>query len=119
MPCTGIDVAAEANTSGKRSWDAVNKQSHIPNCEGIPRIPDRHADTVRTTRSYSRKRDDIAVDVYTVKSVPRIGRKRHSGQGRIVERPRIFEIPEYRQVFVAQVAGERAVINLTVSRRQR
>src|SRR5262249_49860841 len=66
-------------------------------------------------RSYSRKRRAVN----TVKSVEWIRRKWHSGQRRIEIGARIFEVAKYRQVFVAQIPGERTVINLTVSRRQR
>ena len=48
-----------------------------------------------------------------------IGRKWHSCQRRIEIRARIFKVAKYCQVLVANVAGERAVVHLTVSRRQR
>src|SRR6266404_9930885 len=48
-PWAGIVDAAEPDAGSKRSWDSVNKQSHIPDCEGIKRIRDRHTDAGRTT----------------------------------------------------------------------
>src|SRR5439155_9234171 len=45
--------------------------------------------------------------------------KRYCCQRCIEERPRNFEIGKYGQVFVAQIAGERAVERLAVRRRQR
>src|SRR6476620_3362028 len=110
-PDAGIDVAAEPNPSSQRSRHSVNIQSHIPDCEGIKRIRDRHTDAVRATRPYSRK--------ISSRNVEWIGCKWHCGQVRTVIRARIFKVAKYCQVLVAYVAHERAVIHLTVRRRQR
>src|SRR4029077_20934409 len=110
VPWTGIVQAAEPNTSGQRNRRSVNNQSRVPNCEGIERILDWDTDAERATRPYGRKRSS--------RNVEWIGRKWHSGQGCIEKRARIFEVGKHRQVLIAQVARERTVVHLTVSRRQ-
>src|SRR5882724_6263743 len=97
--------ATKSNASSHWHWYSVNNQSRVANCEGIKRIRDWHADAGRTEKIVSASR------------VEWIGRKWHCCQRRIEIRPRIFEVGKYCQVFVAQVAGERAVVHLTVCRR--
>src|SRR6266446_6606448 len=114
-PRAGIIEAAEANPGGYRNRRPVYNNSRVPDCEGVKRVRDRHTDAVRATRPYSRKRRTV----YTGNSVEWIGRKWHSSQRRIEKRACIFEVGKHREVFVAQVARERSVVHLTVSRRQR
>src|SRR5215471_2896572 len=78
-PWAGIVEAAEPDAGGDRNRRSVNNDSGIANCERIERVRDRHADTERTTRPYSRKRRTVN----TGNSVEWIGRKWHSGQRRI------------------------------------
>src|SRR6266436_2389778 len=54
-----------------------------------------------------------------VRDRERIRHKRNSCEGCIEKRTRIFKVSKYHQVFVAEVARERAVEALTISRRQR
>src|SRR5438552_2927945 len=75
--------------------------------ERIKRILDWHADA-GGAKSYGSSR-----------SLKWIRRKRNSGQRCIEKRSRNFEIGKYGQVFVAQVAGERAVERLAIRRRKR
>src|SRR6266576_3976096 len=99
--------AAKPNTSSHRDWRPVNDQSRVANCEGIKRILDWHTNSCGAKERVSARRMEW------------IGRKWHCRQRRIEIRPRIFEVGKYCQVLVAQVAGERAVVHLTVCRRQR
>src|SRR5438034_257401 len=78
--------------------------------ERIKRILDWHTDAERACRPYGRK--------ISSRNVEWIGGKWHSGRRRIKIRARIFEVGKHCQVFVAQVACERTVVHLTVSRRQ-
>src|ERR1700752_111914 len=75
-PYAGVIEATEANPGGQRNWRSVNNQSHIPDCEGIKRIRDRHTDAVGTARPYRIKRSS--------RNVEWIGRKLHRGQVRAV-----------------------------------
>src|SRR5882724_4450542 len=99
----GIIGAAEPNTSSHRNWHAVNNKSCVPDCERIKRIRNWHTDTGGTKESVSGR------------CVEWIRRKRHCRQRRIEERARIFEVGKHRQVLVAQIAGERAVVHLAIS----
>src|SRR6478736_6388989 len=110
-PYAGIIDTAEPNPGGQGSRHSVNIQSHIPDCEGIKRIHDRHTDAVRATRPYRRK--------ISSRNVEWIGCKWNGGQVRTVIRARIFKVAKYCQVLVAYVARERAVVHLTVRRGQR
>src|SRR6266496_1589451 len=112
---TGIVNTTEPHTGRYREttggilWSRRKeiRNGRICNGERIKRIRDRHTDAIR-----AKERASESV-------LERIRRKRHSRQGRIEKRARIFEIRKYRQVFVTQVAGERAVVHLAVTRRQR
>src|SRR5262249_46063504 len=115
VPYTGVVDAAEPNPSRHRNGRSVNNQCCVSNCEGIKRILDRHTDAEGTAGPYRWKRRTVD----TVKSVEWVRRKWHRGQRRIEVRARIFKVGKYGQVLVAQVAGERAVVHLSVSRRQR
>src|SRR5438094_5692376 len=103
----GVVNATKPNTSSHRDWDSVNNQSRISHCERIKRILDWHADAGRA-KAYGSSR-----------SFKRIRRKRNSGQRCIEKRSRNFEIGKYGQVFVTQIAGERAVDRLAVGRWKR
>src|SRR6266436_1429750 len=114
-PWARIVKAAEPDPGGDRNRISVNNNSGVPNCERIKCILDWHTDAERTTGPYGRKRRTVN----TGNSVEWIGRKWHSGQRRIEKRACIFEVGKHREVFIAQVARERSVVHLTVSRRQR
>src|SRR5437660_9107612 len=103
----GVINATKPDASSHRDWDSVDSQSRIPYGERIKRILDWHADA-GGAKAYGGSR-----------SVKWIRRKRNSRQRCIEKRSRNFEIGKYGQVFVAQVAGERAVERLTVRRRKR
>ena len=109
MPWTGVIDASEPNTGGHRQTRPIRKEiwnRRICQGERIPRIADWHADP-------SRAECDACARL-----LERIGRKRHSCQRGIKERPRDFEIGKHRQVFVAQIARKRAIEVLPVCRRQ-
>src|SRR5882724_1404555 len=105
-PWTGVVEAAKADPRGHWDWYAINHQSVIPDCEGIERILDWHTNSCGAKERVSAGRMEW------------IGRKWHCRQRRIEIRPRIFEVGKYREVLVAQVAGERTVVHLTVCRWQ-
>src|SRR6266498_3885169 len=106
-PWTGVVDTAEPNVRSHRRWYAINNQSRISNCEGIERILDWHTDTGGTKE---RVRARI---------LKWIRHKRNRRQGCIEIRARILKVGKHHQVFVAQVARERTVIRLAISRRQR
>src|SRR5213080_1533250 len=103
----GVVNATKPDAGSHRDWDSVDSQSRIPYSERIKRILDWHADA-GGAKSYGSSR-----------SLKWIRRKRNSRQGCIEKRSRNFEIGKYGQVFVAQVAGERAVERLAIRRRKR
>src|SRR5437588_1065847 len=103
----GVINATKPDASSHRDWDSVDSQSCIPYGERIKRILDWHADA-GGAKSYGSSR-----------SLKRVRRKRNSRQGCIEKRSRNFEIGKYRQVLVAQIAGERAVERLPVGRWKR
>src|SRR5437868_4414725 len=103
----GVINATKPDASSHRDWDSVDSQSRIPYGERIKRILDWHADA-GGAKSYGSSR-----------SLKWVRRKRNSRQGCIEKRSRNFEIGKYRQVLVAQIAGERAVERLAIRRWQR
>src|SRR5256714_5077288 len=103
----GVVNATKPDAGGHRDWGSVNNQSRISHCERIKCILDWHADAGRA-KAYGSSR-----------SFKRIRRKRNSRQRCIEKRSRNFEIGKYGQVFVAQIAGERAVERLPVGRWKR
>src|SRR5207253_4151440 len=103
----GVVNATEPDAGSHRDWGSVNNQSRISHCERIKCILDWHADA-GGAKAYGGSR-----------SFKWIRRKRNSGQRCIEKRSRNFEIGKYCQVFVAQIAGERAVERLPVGRWQR
>src|SRR5882724_141474 len=103
----GVVNAAKPDAGSHGDWGSVNNQSRICDCERIKRIRDWHADAAGAKR-YAGSR-----------SLKWIRQKRYCCQRCIEERPRNFEIGKYGQIFVAQIAGERAVERLAVRRRQR
>src|SRR5262249_28648767 len=115
MPGPGVLNATEADTG--RDWEPTGgiiwsrrKEAwnrRVCNGERIERVGKWHTDALRTKEGVG------------ARGFERIRCKRHRCQGRIEERTRIFKIAKYRQIFVAQVAGKRAVVHLPVSWRQR
>ncbi len=104
---TGVLERTKPDASSHGDRDPIKKHGRICYCERIKRIGNWHADTVRA-KPYG-----------TSGNLKRIGRKRSSRQGCIEKRACDLEIGKYRQVFVAQISGERAVNHLAVRWRQR
>src|SRR5438046_3188177 len=71
---TSVVDAAKPNSGSHGSWDSVNNQSRVSNCERIKRIRDWHTDTRR------------AKPYVSPWNLERIRHKRNSCQGRIEKR---------------------------------
>src|SRR4029079_11645020 len=98
------------NPGNHRETRSVRKEvrnSRICDRERIPRVAERDTDAARTESDVS------------TRDVERIRLKWNCCQGRIEKRSRKLEIPEHREVFVAQVARERPIVHLAICRRQR
>src|SRR5438067_520602 len=106
VPRAGIVNPAEANTRGYGNWHSVKNHSIIGDGDRLPGSADWHADP-------STAESDAGPGL-----LERIGRKWHSCQRGIKERPRDFEIRKYRKVFIAYITRERAIEDLPVCRRQ-
>src|SRR6476661_7808463 len=105
MSWTSVVNAAKPNACSDRETGTIRKEiwnRRISDCERIPCVHDWDTGAPGTKPP-----------------LEWIGRRWHSCQGRVEKRARIFEVGKYRQVLVAQVAGERTVEHLTVSWRQR
>ena len=108
MSGTGVVNAAKPNARSHWDWYSVNNQSRISNCEGIERIPNWHTDTGRTEGGAVRILEWVGSGQAN----------RHSCEECIEKRARIFEIGKHRQVFVTQIARERAIEGLPIRRRK-
>ena len=104
---TGVVNAAKPNTSSDRDWNPVNNQGCVRDRERIKRILDWHTDAGGAKAHVSPW------------NLEWIRHKRNSCEGCIEKRTRVFKVSKYHQVFVAEVARERAVEALAISRRQR
>src|SRR5207249_4688848 len=105
----GVVNTTKPNAGSNGKTGSVRKEicnSRIRDGEGIKPILDWHADA-QLTKGY--------VSAWLLEW---IGRKLHSGQGRIEIRADIFEISKDRQIFVAQIAREGTVECQAVSRRK-
>src|SRR5206468_1574425 len=105
---TSVVNTAKPNSRSHRDWYSVNNQSRISNCERVERILNWHTDTGGT--------EGGAVRIF--EWVRSSQANRHSCEECIEKRARIFEIGKHRQVFVTQIARERAVEGLPIRRRK-
>src|SRR4029453_15989161 len=110
MPRTSVVNTAEPDAG--RDWETRSVREEVWNrgvCNGerIKRIGNWHTDAGGTKE---------CIGAWILKWVRR---KRHRCERRIEVGTRIFKIAKYRQVFVAKIPGERPVVHLPVSWRQR